>query len=192
MTKGDSLRNLSVNPRDPISARSHNDLLRRVANLQAETVMPPRRGSGGTSVIKPFTMILTAQASPSTDFDLILWPGTVNQLVPSSMFTPITYDPTTTRYVKLRVSTDGYKPTSTSIVSEAGVTSAISEAADTAPTSLDILVGVIVTGTLYQVWQSGNVILTPSLVLTVGKAVPVPGTSPYTYYYTWGVSGDAP
>lgn len=108
------------------------------------------------------------------------------------MFTPITYDPTTVRYVKLEVTTDGYKPTGVDIVAEAGSTGAIGSTADTAPTTFEILIGVLNENVRYQTWQSGNITVAPALGITAGKAVPVPGTSPYTYYYSWSIDGDNP
>jgi hypothetical protein len=135
----------------------------------------------------PFTIQLAFVAG--TTYNMTLWPGTLNQAIPSNILTPISYDSTTNRFIKLSVTSNGKSITGTTVASSATVTDAITTTADAAPTTFDILIGVIVAGTIYQV-RRGNLLATLNNNFTEGKAVPVPGTSPYTFYYTWLITQD--
>jgi len=134
-----------------------------------------------------FTINVTEVADPN--YTVLLTPGTINQAVPSNILTPIAYVDTTDRYVKLKVTTDGYALTGVTVALEATPTDPIGSTADAGPTSFDILIGVISQGVVTQVWNDCNITATLTLSLVESKVTPVPGTSPYTFYYTWVITG---
>lgn len=175
------LRMITVHSSADISVQTTGNATTLVINKS-----PSSRASASSS-LNPFDIILTLVSG--TTYNLLLFPGAVNQFVPDNILTPISYDSTTTRYIKLRITTDGKKVTGCTIVSEAGATTGIDTTANAGPTTFDILIGVIILGSIKQV-RDGNLRATLLNMLTQSVAVPVPGTSPYVYYYTWTIVAD--
>lgn len=74
MATGDSLRTLEVKKGDQLSAKRHNDLLRRVADMASET--PARRrpsGSGGSSSTFPFQIYKTDTLKIKMRAGTVMW-----------------------------------------------------------------------------------------------------------------------
>lgn len=146
----------------------------------------PIGGSGASSAIEPFTIFLTIDEENDSG-SFTIWPGTINELLPTDMMSTFDYGLGNTLYVKLNVVTNGKAVTAATISPESTPTSPIATLQGSAPTTFGILIGVIANNTLFQV-RTGNI--TASLVeaLQEGKAVPSPGLSPYNFYYTWEIT----
>lgn len=186
--RGDSLRTLSVEPGQRITARRENELVRRIADLNAGTA-PGRRSligssSSSTSIITPFTIFLSSTS-------ITIQPGTINQFLPTNMFTVLSYTLLSTVFIKINVTTDGRVVTGAVIASEATPTAAIGTAANAGPTTFSILLGVISSSTIYQTWIDGNIRESLLLAVTESVAAPAPGGAAFTNYYTWKTEADS-
>ena len=200
---GRSTRNLRTSDASAFG-RKWNELLEEIDRRPVTVVAPLylSEGASGTTLYvrrqKPgesaaetcdaFKINLTEVADPA--YTMLLTPGAINQAVPSNILTPIAYNSTTDRYVKLKVTTDGFALTGVTVALESTPTDPISTTVNAAPTSFDILIGVISQGVITQVWTDCNMLATLTLALVESKTIPEPGTSPYNFYYTWVVTGD--
>lgn len=149
-----------------------------------------KKGRRGTSTAAPceaFLINVTEVADPA--YTVLLTPGSINGTVPSNILTPIAYTDTTDRYVKLKVTTDGKALTGVTVALEATVSDPIETTQDAGPTAFDIIIGVISQGVVTQIWTDCNITATLTLALTESKVTPVPGTSPYNFFYTWVITG---
>lgn len=192
-------------PGKPLSASWGRLMARyvRAITLQSSPKLLVRRTANGTTAIPrikatrnqdaasepcdAFSIVLTPNTPPA--YLVTLVPGTINQAVPSNILTPIAYNSTTDRYVKLKCTTDGYALTGVTVALEGTVTPPIGTAQNAGPTSFEVLIGVISQGVVTQVWSDCNMTATLTLALIESKVSPVPGTSPYNFYYTWVVTG---
>jgi len=134
---------------------------------------------GAAEENEPFDVIVSSSTT------ITVWPGNINQLAPSNIFSTIAYTPGSTAYIKLSVTTDGRKVTAATVGTSATPISPIGVTESLAPTSFEVLLGIVVSGTVYQVWPGGNMVATISNQLTEDKASPVAGQTPYKYWYTW-------
>lgn len=155
--------------------------------------MQRQRGGGGGSSTPapdycPFDLVLTPQVLPSTDFDLAVLPGTVNSQVPADLLNVITYDPTTTVFVKIHCLTDGKSVTSSTMVIDASAPSINLSNESEGSASFDICVAVIVAGTVTKVlgW-CGSITVSLEEDFIVDKVSPSVGESPYTRWYRWDI-----
>ncbi len=140
-------------------------------------------GGGAAAAVEPFTIFLTPQLTPP-NFDITLQPGKLNQAVPSNMFTSAVYVPATTVFIYLTVTTNGKSVTGVTLTSSPGAPPAMTVTANAAPTVFYFLIGIVANSTIYQIW-TGNIQANVTVVITEGQAVPVPGTSPFIFWYTW-------
>lgn len=171
-----------------ITPQSSPDVrVKSTANGTTFDINKGRIGGAAETPCEAFAINITEVASP--DFTVLLTPGTVNSAVPSNILTPIAYNSTTDRYVKLKCTSDGYAITGVTVALEASPSDPISTAQNAGPTSFDILIGVISQGVKTQVWSDCNITATLTLALIESKASPTPGVSPYNFYYTWVVTG---
>ena len=120
--------------------------------------------------------------------DIIFWPGTINQYLPTNMFDTFSYNITTIMYAYVRALTNGRAITSASIIVSATPPNPINTLASVGPPQLDILIGCFVMGTLYKTWEGGNMAANLSQSHTEDRPTPIPGLSPTIKYYTWLVS----
>lgn len=147
-------------------------------------------GAAGSSRRLPFDLILTARED-SALYDLDLWPGTLNQLVPTNMFSTFTYNPTTSVFVSLACLTNGKQVTSCSIEVGTSAPSVIGVLENAAPSSFSVVLGVVLgdgtVGTVQQI-QNGNFTAATEQALVQEKASPEVGLSPWIYWWTWEVT----
>jgi hypothetical protein len=147
-------------------------------------------GEGGTTeaVPEPFDVTAVTDNEDGTS-TLTIQPGTVNNLIPSNMFAALKVPNSGTRYLVLGVTTTASGVVSAaalSIESSAPAAIGVDEAAP--PTSLDILLAVIVDAVAFQV-RNGNITATSTQAFIVDKDPPgKPGTLSYVPWYTWGLS----
>lgn len=186
---GDSLRSLTVKPGDKITAARHNELIRRVSRMVGESPLSRRavavtEDSGPT----PFEVSITADG---LNYDVTIWPGTVNQYIPSNLFDPLVYDPTTTQYVKLNCTTNTREVTDVEVVMDMTAPAILTVDADAGSSSFDILLAVLAAGTpptVYQIWDPSNITALLKQQFLGDKASPqTPGTSPYNRWYVWDI-----
>ena len=113
--------------------------------------------------------------------------GIVNGRVPQYIFTDISYDDSTTQYVKIACESDGNSITSASLIIDNSQPDLATPTMTHAPTSFDVLLYVMVSGTPYRVWGNGNVTCSIVEAFRTDKASPSLGSSPYDIWYTWNM-----
>jgi hypothetical protein len=163
-----------------------NSRITRLERIRRITRSPLGGGAAAAATTAPFTIAMVL-AGGGPNYSVTLWPGAINQLVPTDMFTTVTYVAASTVYVHLDVTTDGRKITAAAIVIDGTSPVAMPSTSGLAPTSFGLLIGVITNNTVYQI-NSGLCTATIATALTEDKAAPVPGQSPYLYWYTWTVA----
>lgn len=196
--------------RSQLTARRLNDIQRsipkvqyngggaRVSHLGGQTfvqVPRPRPSSGTPKAFTPFEIFATKNMvglPPIWDgtYNVTLYPGTVNLLLPSNIFNTINQAIASTQYVILNCISDGLAITSSSWDIESSAPTPLDAVADSPPASAQILLGVIVYNAItdtIQIFQiiTDNIDLTP----TEWIRVPRPGAGPfelaYQIYYYW-------
>lgn len=141
-----------------------------------------------STAFKPFDIFLVPTTlNGNTTYKLYLWPGTINQLIPTGMFTQVDYDPNSTVYVKVHATSNGTKITTASIVIDTTppIVNAIN--ASSGASTLDVLIGLVVKKNIYKTWGGGNIRATLSPDLIQERAAPIPGSSPYIYWWAWKI-----
>lgn len=149
------------------------------------TILPKGSSSGGTSC--PFTVSIAPNAaSPTTDIDVTITPGTLNQLLPTNIYDTFTIAKMGTFHVKLVASTDGEKVTSGAIEVDSTAAAATSPTPYSLPTTFDVTLAVIKDAASYRVIGCGSVSLFGRMQYTVEKSPAAgPGLPTVTEYYNW-------
>jgi hypothetical protein len=156
--------------------------------------VPPAPGGGSASACvtehNPFDILLLPSETSPGMFDIKCVPGLINGMMPNNNMVAISggpYDPTTTRYVKLKATAVGSSINTATLAMEATTTAAIGSAEQAPPASFEFLLGIVWNGTLYQV-SAGHINALSTLVLQTSVSTPTPGLSPYINWYTWAFS----
>jgi|GEM_PF-5973675 len=142
-------------------------------------------GSGSTTATPPFTMSLNASTTTAS-FTL----GLVNAKLPSNIFAGVSYSASGTQYVKLQCGTDGKSVNAVTLVCDSSIPAAIGSAMGAAPLSFEVLLYVIVNGTAFRAWNTGNVIASVQEAIRAPKTSTTPGGPAFDIYYTWQVQSD--
>lgn len=132
---------------------------------------------------EPFDIILTGG-------EISIWPGTVNGYLPSNIFDTFPYDMESkpTVYVKLVASTDGYGLVNAQIVVDSNPPDINYPEENFAPTSFNVLIGIVADAIVYKTWGGGNMRAVTSQAIIQEKEAPEPGSSPYIYWWKWDIS----
>lgn len=161
----------------------------------AGTLLESIGGGVATTIYTPFEIFANKHIVSGVwdnTYDVTLYPGVVNQLLPSNIFSPINQGISSTLYVILTGASDGYSVTSSAWSLESSAPAPVDATADTPPSSFTVVIGVIFwnavtsTFTIYQIIQN-NLSAQPIQWLTVSRATPEPFLSPVQYYWTWQV-----
>lgn len=176
--------------RDPTPERLIGGQKSAFSNIFKLIKRLPRRirfgGGGGSSAAVdhcPFDITLTDKVGPNVDINIR--PGTINQLVPTNIFSLIDYDPTTVVYVKVHATTNGKEVTGATIVANTTPSVFIPATSGGGATEFDVLVAILNSGQIVRVLTCGNINAVISQTFLEDKPSPTPGTSPFIRWYTW-------
>lgn len=207
------LRGNTPRPGQPITTKSFGDLsaastaARQVPQPNVSSVFtaggivvfpPPNRAASTPApiVYTPFQIFAVKHLVAGTwdgTYDVTLYPGTVNQLLPSNMFSTINATITSTQYVILTGASDGYVVTDApwSIVgTQPTPTDAV---ADTPPSTFYAIIGVILynsgpnTITIRQIIDA-DITAIPSVWTTIARSGAGPFELAYVNYYYWNIT----
>jgi hypothetical protein len=148
---------------------------------------PTRTVRGGGGVTRyPFDITLTDAGGG--DSTATIWPGTINQLLPSNYLTGVTVSNTGTHFLVLDCTASDGEITAAPLAIETGAPPAITPTQGTPPVAFQVLIGIIIDGVAYKVWGNGNMTASAAESFRVDKGSPVPGSLPYDVFYTWEFS----
>lgn len=167
--------------------------VKRMEDSFPKRLFLPSRGVGSSapSDACPFDITVSPNGS---NFDVSLRPGTVNQMIPSNLFTPITVSGVASSFVKLHCTTNGTGVTGVTVTADATPSSPIIPTPSVGSTTFDILIGVILPGgtSIKTLGYCASIRATLSQVFTQDKSdPPAPGISPYIRWYTWITEADS-
>lgn len=138
-----------------------------------------RGGAGGGAGPSPFDCSVSGT-------DLTLRPGTINQVLPSNMFSTLTLPGGSyTRYIVLTATCSSGEVTSAALSVETTQPVAPGVDAGSPPASFAVLLAVIVDGQVFRTIAPGSLQAQVVESFRADKASPTFGLSPYDIYYTW-------
>jgi hypothetical protein len=146
----------------------------------------PSRGGGAATERYPFDITLTDAGGGNST--ATIWPGTINQLLPSNYLTGVTVSNTGTHFLVLDCTASDGEITAAPLAIESAAPPAITPTQGTPPVAFQVLVGIIIDGVAYKVWGNGSVTASAAESYRVDKGSPVPGSLPYDVFYTWEFS----
>jgi hypothetical protein len=198
-----------INPQKGIARADSPTAIKQLADLgnqnkqQARPVpgMTGRSCTGGTFLI-PFAQAqsTTTTASKRYPWDLIIGgatggtvavmvePGTINNVLPSNIFTALAVSDTATNYIQADCTAAGGEITGISLSVQSTPPGAPPVALGGLPTAFSVLIGGSVSGTPYKVAPDGPITALPTLAYQTDKTAPTPGVFPQNNYYTWAIS----
>lgn len=169
-------------PGRPLSPQWGRDLQRHVASLKSGTGLrarPTTARRGGGSTPSPFDCTVSGT-------DLTLRPGTINQVLPSNIFSTLTLPGGTyTRYIVLTATCASGLVTSAALSVDVAAPAAPGVDAGSPPTTFAVLLAIIVDGVAYRTIAPGSLQAQVVESFRTDKASPTFGLSPYDIYYTW-------
>lgn len=195
-----SFGNLKIYDRKTVSAREFNklvDIVRSIVLNEGAGYRINRTPCGtnltlgnypGGSPPCPFTV--TTSQDPETPGNVIVsvQAGTVNSLLPSNNFDTPSVDSTEIIQVKVEALSDGQAITSCSLIIDDNPPAVQEPTSFALPTTIDILIAVIVNGTPYRVIGCGSIQLTSTQLFVTNPTAPAsPGTLNYNPWYIWAV-----
>ena len=182
-----------------ITADMMNNIIDSIRECQVQSVVGGifRRGIGGTTItIKqprpqdggtcPFTPTATVATS---GYDVSFSAGTVNGLLPSNMFSPLTGVTTSARnYFYVKCTSDGKSLSTAIIEKDTSIRTPPASTIDTAPTTLDILIATMATsGEIVSAIPCGNVSAKIVPTIQEDNSSFVVGERNFKQYYNWEI-----
>lgn len=172
------------------------DLIQSIALNQGVGYSLSRNPTGSVLKIKPgagtvVTCPFDATIAPATgtNINVTLRAGTVNNLLPDNMFTTFTVDSTSIIQVKATATTNGQAVTSVTLNVDTTAASVQTPTPFALPSTVDVLISVIVNGIAYRIIPCGTINLVGQQQFITDKSPPAtPGTLNYIPYYTWELS----
>lgn len=172
-------------------AERWTEATRKVESIPINLTRGPSRvihsvdsGGTGNDITHPFTSTLDGD-------NVVVQPGTINQLLPSNMFSTLTMGVGNPYYLLLNAGSDGKSVTSATLSLATSLSAPLlPTTSGSAPTAFKVLLAVI-TGTtpnwtLYQIGL-GNITALPKQVLLIPKGSVTPGTEPFDRWWTWAI-----
>ena len=154
----------------------------------AETLEGGGSGGGGGTAPYPFEATITNQASPSTDADVTIYPGSFDNIIASNFDSTFVIPQTGDRYLVATVTFSSGAVSGVSYSMDSSPPTAAAPLENAPPTSQDILLVLISDGVAFQI-QNSSLTLSAALkhkISVVGNIGP--GESPWEYYYAWAWS----
>jgi len=151
------------------------------------TVHPGQSGGGSC----PFTVTTAPVSGDTTSLHVSVTAGTVNSLLPSNNFDTFTISTTGLYQVKVRAlgDGDGKDITSCSLLVDTDPPEVQVPTPFALPSTVDILIAVILNGTVYRTIGCGSIQLTGTQEFITNPESPAdPGMLNYIAYYAWAAS----
>lgn len=143
-------------------------------------------GAGGSSNAPcPFDMTLTAEGS---NYRLTIYPGTINGIVPDNYLSGILISQGGAHYIYASCTTSNGSITSATLEAYSIPQTPSLPTINYPPSTLKILIGIIIGSTEYRVANCSNFTVSSVEVFRLSKASPVQGMMPYDIYYNWNIA----
>lgn len=143
-------------------------------------------GAGsGSSGPCPFDMTLSVEGG---NYRLTVYPGTINGIVPDNYLSGILISQGGAHYIYASCTTSNGSITSVTLESSTTVQTPSLPTLNYPPTTLKVLVGIIIGSTEYKVANCSNFTVSSVEVFRLPKASPVQGMMPYDIYYNWNIA----
>ena len=190
----------SFNKGEPLSTAITADKLNAI--VRAIRALRPMSGTGVLVKTSPNGTVMSAMVSADTSsssappFDLSsidattisLSTGTVNNIIPTNVNTPLTITGVGTEYVSLNVSATNAKVVSSSFSITTSSPAAIGVVQGQPPTSFSVCTHVLVNGSSSRVIGNSSLVFTPYEAWRLAKVMTSPDSMPYDSYYSWRAS----
>ena len=145
----------------------------------------------------PFQIYVVAHTDddgdPDGTYDVTLYPGTINQFMPSNMFDVVNISADDDQYITLDCESDGYGITSCTWNADSDAPDPAEATSDTPPSSFSVLLGVVHfdDDDNMTIGQTVNTSLsaTPIEWLRTDNPDADPFGLPYTSFYAWKITG---
>jgi hypothetical protein len=146
--------------------------------------VPPSKG-GATAQICPFDPTVTAVTS---GYQVSLSAGTINGILPTNMFSPLTGVTTASvNYFYIKCTSDGKLLTSAVIEKDTSVRTPQASNADTAPTTVNVLIAYMTTaGVAVKTIPCSNITARVFPTIQEDNVTYVAGERNFKQYYNWG------
>lgn len=149
------------------------------------TVTSPRSQPNVVATVCPFEPTATAVTS---GFNVSFSAGTINGILPTNMFSPITGVTTAGRsYFYIKCATDGKLLTTAVIEKDTSVRTPQASNSDTAPNELNVLIGYMTTdGIAVKTIPCSNIVARVFPTIQEDNVTYVAGERNFKQYYNWG------
>jgi len=190
---------------------TYNALLRALwqgdnINTDRDSIRKRQNGASGVNLIGtaqdttttsgtilPWTII--SSPSGSGTFVFTVWPGQVNQIIPSNLFaTGFVLNPftvtgigtTTATYANLNLTTSSNAVTAATISFDTAIAPPIPSQNNSPVTTFSFCFGMVVGGsTIYRLIGPANMYFTPAVINEVPLTIPAPNAIPWTNVWGW-------
>lgn len=170
----------------------------RISNFGGQTfVQIPRIPSPGVPIkYTPFQIFATKHIVSGIwdgTYDVTLYPGVVNQLLPTNMFDVMNQGIESTQYIILTCESDGYSVTSSTWSISSSPNVPVDATVNTPPSEFTVLIGVIFynsgpgTISVYQIINN-NIIAAPEEWIRDSNPDIEPFGLAYEIYYYWNIT----
>lgn len=142
-------------------------------------------GSTASTATHPFQVTRNDAGSTKR---VSIRPGTINSVVPTNIFSPLTITGSGAEYVLLTATFTGDSPVSAALSIETTIPVPSATTPTNTPTAVKDVIAAIYDGTVYQI-RNTNLTVTSVEVFQETVASPSPGERNYIPWYRWEVSG---
>lgn len=195
-----------VGPRQPISAKEWNNMVRVVKSLRlrggpglqvayspqgttAKVKVTPPTPTSTTAATGPFPFDVEFSAGSDVDHTTAtVRPGTINGLVPTNILTTPDLAIATPYYLVLSATVSDGAVTSCSLSFDTSTPSGMPTAQGVPPLSFTYLLGMIIGGEWFRTIGNGSLFAQSYEVFRTSKTSPDPGTLPYDIWYSWALT----
>jgi hypothetical protein len=143
------------------------------------------RGLLGEAVANHYPFAINLKGGTGGSMKATVSPGTLNNIIPTNLFTDFPVAATGMVYFWLDVTTDGKKATSMTIATGATLPTTGNEATEnTAPADFSVPIGIVKDGKVLQIVQT-NLSALPKVAMVIPRTPPSMGEEPYTRWWAW-------
>lgn len=114
--------------------------------------------------------------------------GTVNNSLPSNIDATLSASLSVDNYIVCVVTTNTNRVTSSVMAISATLPEPPTNLLNAAPTTVNVLIGVVKNGRAVKTWGCKGITMTPVEAFRTPKATPAPFEAKYDIYYTWAIS----
>jgi hypothetical protein len=155
-----------------------------IQNLVPEFRTPMLAENSNISPICPFDLKVIASNGV---YQVSIHPGTINNYLVTNYLSGVSVGLNTTKFLAIRCSTNNGKIISAELMALNDAPEAFDITESRPPISFDILIGIIINGTTYKVWNCSNISIESKESFRADKESYGPGESPYSIWYTWSI-----